>query len=193
MLAIFFVRAKKIALIVLYLMLMQAGVELSAQSMVETLQFTGKVDGFSGNMLKVDGRSFYIRSKSKIYSQAHHRLSLRKITINSLVDISYYKIGKLRIVDKIKLLDLVGSGNYKTFSGKIKKTGNTGVQVAGQFFHLDEFTIRIGLKLQKSDVNVWRNTYVTVTALKNDAGKWIVEVIREGITPGPSVAGMLAE
>lgn len=193
MLVVYFVRAKKIAFILVAIIFMQMGSRVNAQTNVETLQFTGKVDGFSTNLLKVDGKSFYIRSRSKIYSQSHQQVPLRNITINSLVDISYYKIGKLKIIDKIKLLDLVGANHYKSFSGKIKKTGATGVQVGNKVFYLDEFTIRIGLKLQKSELRKWLNTYVTITAIKNDTGKWIAEVIREGITPGASVAGMLAE
>ncbi|KAA3616067.1 MAG: hypothetical protein DWQ05_09975 [Calditrichaeota bacterium] len=187
------VSTKSIALFVLYIFFIPGIVPLGAQINVETLQITGKVNDFSSNIVSVDGKSFYIRANSRVYSQAYSKLPLKMITINSLVDISYYKIGKLFIIDKMKLLDMVGSGNYKIFTGKIKKTGKRGVQIGNKNFLLDDFTIKIGLKLQKTDIAYWRNSYVTITALKNEAGNWIAEIIREGITPSPALTTRLAE
>ncbi|KAA3654571.1 MAG: hypothetical protein DWQ10_17720 [Calditrichaeota bacterium] len=166
---------------------------LIAQSVVETIQVTGTIEDISSNIITVNGNKYFIRHNTKICSQAYNQVNEHSLQKNSMVDLAYYRLGKIQVISTIKLLDLVGSGNYKSFSGRINRTQNKEIYIGRQKFSLDDFTIKIGLKLQKTDIESWQNCFVTVTALKNKAGEWTAEIIREGITPNPAQLARFTE
>ncbi|MCB9501410.1 MAG: hypothetical protein H6696_05700 [Deferribacteres bacterium] len=163
------------------------------QTKIETIQLSGTIENINSNILTIDGEKFFIRPNSKIYSQAFPKASINHVHQGVMVDASYYNLGQIHVIQKLKVLDMVGSGNYQTFMGKITKIKPNEVYIGTQNFVIDDFTIKIGLKLQKSNVNFWRGSYVTVTALQNNAGQWIAEIIREGITPDPALTGSFTE
>ena len=151
-----------------------------ANSEFERHQIMGKISDSTINHIEVEGAKFYFRTNSIIYSQAYHKISSEELKRGSFVDISYYKMGKYYIIDKVKLLDLVGKADYKKISGRIVGANQNNLRIGRQIINIDDFTIKLGLKLQQSNLNTWKNMYVTVVALKNDIGEWTAEIVRQG-------------
>ncbi len=169
-----------ILLTVAVLALLGTAGQASEKKLKRTYQVMGKVSDCGRSYVMIDDVKYYLTPETRLYSQAHKRISLTDICRGGLVNIAYYRIGRNLVAGRIKFLDMIGSAQYKTISGKIKSVSRGSLYLGGSRIFLDEFTIRLGDVVQSRDLRNWLGVDLTVIALKNDAGMWVAEIIREG-------------
>ncbi len=157
-----------------------ASISAGENSPKRTYQVMGKISDCGRSYVMLDDVKYYLTPETRLYSQAHKRISLTDICRGGLVNIAYYKIGKNLVAGRIKFLDMVGSAQYKTIRGKVKSVTRGSLYLGNARIFLDEFTIRLGDRVQDRNLRNWLGADLTVIALQNDAGMWVAEIIREG-------------
>jgi hypothetical protein len=139
----------------------------------------GRVSECQSGYIKIDNILFYLTPSTEVLSQAHDKINLSEIFRRGLVQVSFNVYGKRLIADKIKLIDITSTGKQQSFHGEVKAAYGNRFLLDGKTFHIDEFTIRTGVTVQKSIPKNWLGINIIVVAVEKAPDIWVAEFIRE--------------
>lgn len=151
-----------------------------ANPKIDDQQLMGTVSSITATAIEIGNQTVALTPQTQYVSQAHRAIRATQIQVGDCVTAILHREGKSLLADKVKLMDLMGTGKHQKFSGKILRVGSNQFQLGENTIMFDEFTIRLGASLQTARPQDWLGTDVLVIAVKNDAEVWIAEVIRQG-------------
>lgn len=163
----------------LFFLLLLSNTILAARPNSGEKNIMGRVSECQSGYIKIDNILFYITPSTTAFSNTRDKINLSEIYRRGLVQISFSIYGKRLIADKIKLIDTASSGKQQSFQGEVQAAYGNRFLLEGKTFHIDEFTIRTGVTVQKRIPKNWLGINIIVVAVEKAPDIWVAEFIRE--------------